>query len=99
MHFLSNAEKEKWIEHYVERETAGARKRVEEAEAAIRQEGEDTVAAENAGLMTRESEKLFHDIIVALGDSLSDIASSYYRDDGEDEDVEATEQGQLSEDD
>jgi hypothetical protein len=26
MHFLSNEEKEKWIEDYVERETAGARK-------------------------------------------------------------------------
>ena len=36
MHFLSNEEKEKWIEDYVERETAGARKQVEDAEAAIR---------------------------------------------------------------
>ena len=34
-HFLSNEEKEKWIEDYVERETAGARKRVEDAEAAV----------------------------------------------------------------
>jgi hypothetical protein len=30
-HFLSNEAKEKWIEDYVERETAGARKRVEDA--------------------------------------------------------------------
>jgi predicted N-acyltransferase len=36
-HFLSNEEKEKWIEDYVERETAGARKRVEDAEAAVQQ--------------------------------------------------------------
>jgi len=35
-HFLSNEEKEKLIEDYVERETAGARKRVEDTEAAIR---------------------------------------------------------------
>jgi len=34
-HFLSNEEKEKWIEDYVERETAEARKRVEDAEAAV----------------------------------------------------------------
>jgi hypothetical protein len=34
-HFLSNEEKEKWIEDFVERETAGARKRVEDAEAAV----------------------------------------------------------------
>ena len=32
--FLCNEEKEKWIQDYVERETAGARKRVEDAEAA-----------------------------------------------------------------
>ena len=34
-HFLSNEEKEKWIEDFVERETAGARKRVEDAEGAV----------------------------------------------------------------
>jgi len=36
-HFLNNEEKEKWIEDYVERETAGARERVEDAEAAVHQ--------------------------------------------------------------
>jgi len=36
-HLLSNEEKEKCIEEYVERETAGARKRVEDAEAAVQQ--------------------------------------------------------------
>jgi hypothetical protein len=34
-HFLRSEEKEKWIEVYVERETAEARQRVETAEAAI----------------------------------------------------------------
>jgi len=37
MHFLSNEEKEKWIEDYVDREPAVARKRVEDAETAIQQ--------------------------------------------------------------
>jgi len=37
MHFLSNEVKEKWIEDYVERETAEARKRVQDAETAIMQ--------------------------------------------------------------
>jgi hypothetical protein len=37
-HFLSNEEKEKWIKDYVERETAEARKRVEDTEAAVQQE-------------------------------------------------------------
>jgi len=45
-HFLSNEEKEKWIEDYVERETAGARKRVEETEAAVQQEQDDMTHAE-----------------------------------------------------
>jgi hypothetical protein len=47
MHILSNQETEKWIEYYIQRETAGARKRVEDAEAAIMQEQEDTEAADN----------------------------------------------------
>jgi triphosphoribosyl-dephospho-CoA synthetase len=37
MHCFSNEEKEKWIEDYVERDTAGARKQVEDAEAAVQQ--------------------------------------------------------------
>jgi len=36
MHFISNEDKEKWIKDYVERETAVARKRVEDAETAIK---------------------------------------------------------------
>jgi len=52
-HFLSNEEKEKWIEDYVESETAGARKRVEDAEAAVQQEQDDMTHAEIAGLTSR----------------------------------------------
>jgi len=36
-HILSNEEKEKWIEDYEDRETAVARKRVQDAETAIMQ--------------------------------------------------------------
>jgi len=34
-HLISNEEKEKWIEDYVERETAAARNLVEDTEAAV----------------------------------------------------------------
>jgi len=98
-HFLSNEEKEKWIEDYVERETAGARKRVEDAEAVVQQELDDMQNAENAGLTNRELETPFEEMMVAIGDSLSDLASSDNGEDGEDEDDEETEQGKLSEDD
>ena len=98
-HFLSNHDKAKWIEDYVDRETAGARMPVEDAEAAVQQEQEDTRKAENVGLTDREPEKTFQEIMVAIGDSLSDLASSDDGDDGEDEDDEETEKGQLSEDD
>jgi len=37
-HFLSNQENEKWMNDYVDRETAAARKRVEDAERAIKQQ-------------------------------------------------------------
>jgi hypothetical protein len=98
-HFLSSQEKEKWIEDYVERETTGARQRVEATEAAIRQEPEVTESPENWGFTTREPKKSFHEMIVAIRDSLSDIASSDDGEDGEDENDEEIEQGRLSEDD
>jgi len=66
-HFLSNEEKEKWIEDYVERETAGARKRVEDAEAAVQQEQDDMTHAEIVGLTPREPEKTFEERMAAIG--------------------------------
>ena len=98
-HFLSNEEKEQWIEHYVERETAGARKRVEDAEAAVQQEQDDMTYAEIVGLMSREPEQMLEEMLVAMGDSLSDLACSDDGEAGEDEDDEETEQGKLSNDD
>jgi hypothetical protein len=97
-HILSNAEKEEWIEDYVERETAGARKRVENAEAAVQQEQDDMTHVEIVGLMSREPEKMFEQMLVAIGDSLRDLASSNDGENGEDEDHEETVQGNLSED-
>jgi len=98
-HFLINEEKEKWIEDYVEKETARGTKRVEDAEAAITHEPDHTEAAENGGLTTRVPEKTCHEIMVAFGDSMSHIGSSNEAEDGEDEDDEEAKQGQLSEDD
>ena len=72
---------------------------MEDAEAAIWQEQEDTEAAENAGLTTREPEKLFYDMMVAIRDSMSDIASSDDGQDGDAEDDDETEKGQLRQDD
>jgi len=97
-HFLSNEEKEKWIEDYVERETAGARKRVEDAEAAVQQEQDDMTHDEIGGLTPREPKKTLEEMMAAIGDSLSDLASSDDGEDGED-DAEETELGKLSEDD
>jgi len=96
-HFLSNEEKEKWIEDYVERETAGARKRVEDAEAAVQHEQDNTTYGEIAGLTPREPEKTFEEMMAAIADTLSDLASSVDGEDGQDEDEE-TELGTLSED-
>jgi hypothetical protein len=98
-HFSSNEEKEKWIEDYVEKETTGARKRVEDAEEAVQQEQDDMTHAEIAGLTSREPEMTFQEMLAAIGDSLSDLASSNDGEDGEHEDDEDTEQGKLSEDD
>jgi len=99
MLLLSTEEKEKWIEDYVERETTGVRKRVEDAVAAIRREQEDTEAAETVELTTREPKNTFPEMMDAVGDSLSHNSRSDDGEDGEDEDDEKSEQGQLSEDD
>jgi len=50
---------QKWIEDYVERETAGATKQFEDAEAEVQQEQGAMKDAEIAGLMNREPEKTF----------------------------------------
>jgi len=52
-------------------------------EAAIRQEQQGTERAEHSGLTIREPEETFHDMMVAIGDSLSYIASSDHGEDGE----------------
>jgi len=83
----------------VERETAGARKRVEDAETAVQQEQDAMTHAEIVGLTSRKPEKTFQEMLVGIGDSLSDLASSNAGEDGEEEDDEDTEQGNLSEDD
>jgi hypothetical protein len=95
MHFLSNEEKEKWIEDFVERETAVARKRVEDAETAMMQELKDMTTASGKPEMT------FEEMLNAIGDSLSKLANSDNKQDGEDEedDEEDTEIGKLSDDD
>jgi len=53
---------------------------------------------ENSALMTREPEKMFQEIMVAIGDSLGDLASSRNGVDWEDEDDQETQLGKLSED-
>jgi len=55
--------------------------------------------AENAGLTNSETHKTIQEITVAMGDSLSDLASSDAGEDWDDEDDEETEQRTPSEDD
>jgi len=100
MHFSNNKEKEKWIEDYVERETAVARKRVQDAETAIRQEPKDMTTPESAGGTTRKPETTFEEMLNTIGDSLSDLATSDNEQDGEDEEDEEddTELGKLCDD-
>jgi len=80
--------------------TAGARKRVADAETATMQEQEDMTNAEKELSTTRKPEKTFDNMLNAVGDSLSDLASSEDEEDGENqEDEKETELGKLSEDD
>ena len=85
----------------MERETTVARKRVEDAETAIKQAQEEMRNAENVGLTTTKPETTFDGMLNAIGDSLSDLASSDDGEDGEDEDDDEDnpELGKISEDD
>jgi len=100
-HFLNNEDKERWIEDYVGRETAVARKRVEDAETVIEQEQDDMRNAETAGLTTTKPGITFEEMLNAIGDSLSNLATSDNGEDGEDEDDDETDPagGKLSKDD
>jgi len=97
-YFLRHEVKEKWIEYYVDRETAVVRKRVQHVETAIKQEQEDMRNAEKAGLTTRKPKTTFEEILNAIGDSLSSLPSSHDEEDGEYEqdNEDKTELGKLS---
>ena len=100
MHFLSNDETEEWIKDYVARETVVARKRVEDAETAMKLRQEDMSNVEKAGLTTREPEKTLEEMLNANGDSLSDLASSDVEESADDvEEDDDTEQSKLSDND
>jgi len=98
-HFFNNAEKEKCIEDYVHRAPAGARKRVEDTEGVVQHEQDNKMQAEIAGLTAREPEKTFEEMLVAIRDSPSDLASSDDGEDGEGENDDETKQGKLNDDD
>jgi len=99
-HFLSKKEKDNWIKDYVDRETALARKRVQDAETAIRQAQEHMRNVEKARSTSTHSETTSGEMLNAIGGSLSDLASSEDEEDGEDKDAdeEDSELGKLSED-
>jgi len=100
MHFLSNEEREKWIEDDVERQTVVTRNRVQDAETASMQKQEPMGNVEKGRSTTTKPEITFDEVLNAIGDSLSDLASSGDEEDGEDEDDDEqdTGPGNLSED-
>jgi len=98
MHNLSNDKRDKWIEDYVETETAGGRNGVEDAEAAFQKTQENMNHAEAARLTRREPKKTYDEMHFATIDRLCDLASSDSMEDEDDVDEEIG-QGIMSEDD
>jgi len=100
-HIVSNEENDQWIEHYVDRETTVARKRVQDAETEIMQEQEHMRNIGKARSTTTKPQTTFEEMMNAIGDSLSDLASSEDEQDGEDgdDDDEDTALGKLNKDD
>jgi len=98
MHYSSTDKKERWIDDYIERETAAVRIRFEDTETATKQGHQDVQSANWAGLTTREPGKMFDEMLDTIRDSLSDLASSDDEEDGENDDQD-TDLGKLSEND
>jgi hypothetical protein len=96
--FSRNEEKEKWIEHFVERETAVAGKWVQDTETAIMQ---DMTTAENGCATSGKPATRFAYMLNAIADSVSDLASSNDEQNGEDEedDEEDTQLSKISDND
>jgi len=101
MDVISNKEKEEWIEGYVERETAFAKKQVQDAERVIVQEQKDMTTDESAGATTTNQETMYEEMLNAIGDSLSDLECSDDEQDWEDKEdnEENSELGKLSDND
>jgi hypothetical protein len=74
----------------------GAKKRVEDTEAGVQQEQDDMTHAEIGILTSRVPKKTLEKMLVAIGDSLSDLVCSDHWEDGEAEDGGEPEQGKLS---
>ena len=85
----------------MESDTTVARKRVQDAETAIKQVQDDMRNAENTGLTTTKPETTCEEVLRASRDRLSDLPSSDHGEDGEDEDDDEEDPagGELYEDD
>jgi hypothetical protein len=85
---------------YLERETAVVRKQVQDAETAMMQELKDMTTGKSAGATTTKPGTTFEEMLNAIGDSLSDLATSDDEQDGEEEEDEDEdpELGKLSDD-
>jgi hypothetical protein len=100
MDFISHEERKKWIEHYVERETTVARKRVQDTERAMMQEQGHMGNVAKGWSTTTRPEMTIEGMLNAIGDRLSDLVSSEDEEDGENEcdDEEGQGHGKRSED-
>jgi len=89
------------MEDYLERGTTVVGKRVQDAERVIMQEQEDMITAEKGGATSRKPEKTFEEMLNAIADSSSDLASSDVQQDAEDkeDDEDDAELGNGSDDD
>jgi len=75
-HSANKKEMDKWIKDHVDSETTVARKRVEDAETAIKLEQQEMRNADKAVLTTTNPGTLFEEMLNALRDCLSDLACS-----------------------
>jgi len=93
--------KQKWIEDHLGREAAVAKEHVGDAETSSKEEQEDMRIPEKAGSTTRKPKKTVEEMLNAIRDNLSNLASSDNEEDGENTEAyeKYTELSKLSDDD
>jgi hypothetical protein len=96
--FFDKEEKKQWIQEFVVKEMAAARKRVAEAEEAVERERERAEDMKLRRLAAGPTKMTFHGMMEAIGNNVEDVMTSDEDDDDEEDDEDDTDDTKVGDD-